>query len=229
MRHRVRHRGLNRTSEHRLALRRNLAQNFFEHERITTTLPKAKTLRPFAEKLITLAVRVRKMRHARNRTSELAARRAIDRLMGDRVVVPAEHQAAYDAMSDAARAKSLRMGTGRRFRTGEPRGRLAFTADSIMNRLVEKIAPRYEDRPGGYTRLIRTARRRLGDGSQLAVLQLVGNEQAPGTLTKPEQGARRRRADARYALAVKVLKKRVDSSKASSTKDSGPASENGGD
>ncbi len=224
MRHRVRHRGLNRTSEHRLALRRNLAQNLFEHEQVTTTLPKAKTLRPFAEKLITLAVRVRKMRDARNRASELAARRAIHQLLGDRAVIPAEHQAAYDAMSDAARAKSLRMVSGRRYRTGEPRGRLAFTADSIMNRLVEKIAPRFDDRPGGYTRLIRMATRRLGDGSLLAMVQLVGNEQAPGTLTKPGQGARRRRADARYALAVKVLKKRVETKDPVSAKGGEPAS-----
>jgi len=225
MRHRVRHRGLNRTSEHRLALRRNMAQNLFEHGQITTTLPKAKTLRPFAEKLVTLAVRVRKMRDARNRVSELAARRSLHQLLGDRVVIPAEHQAAYDAMSDAARFKSVRMSSGRRFRTGEPRGRLAFTADSIMHRLVEKIAPRYEDRPGGYTRIIRMATRRIGDGSFLAMVQLVGDEVLPGTLTKPEKSARRRRADARYALAVKVSKKRAETARGGGAKSDEPLSE----
>ena len=55
MRHRVAGRHLSRTSEHRLALRRNLAASLFEHETISTTLPKAKEVRSFAEKLISLA------------------------------------------------------------------------------------------------------------------------------------------------------------------------------
>jgi large subunit ribosomal protein L17 len=205
---------LNRTSEHRLALRRNMAQSLFEHGQITTTLPKAKNLRPFAEKLVTLAVRARKAREARNPTAELAARRSMNKILGDRVIVPAEHQATYDSMSDAAREKSLHMASGRRYRTGEPKGRLAFTADSVMHRLIEKIAPRYVDRPGGYTRIIRLAKRRIGDASWLAIVQLVGDESGPGSLTKPEKSARRRRADARYALAVKMTKKRAETTKA---------------
>jgi len=214
MRHRVHHRRLNRTSEHRLALRRNMAQSLFQHGQLTTTLPKARNLRPFAEKLVTLAVRARKAREARNPTAELAARRSMNKVLGDRVIVPAEHQATYDSMSDAAREKSLRMASGRRYRTGELKGRLAFTADSVMHILIEKIAPRYVDRPGGYTRIIRLAKRRIGDASWLAMVQLVGDESAPGTLTKPEKSARRRRADARYALAVKMTKKRADTAKA---------------
>lgn len=55
MRHRVRGRHLSRTPSHRLALRRNLAANLFKHERIVTTMPKAKEVRPFVERLITLA------------------------------------------------------------------------------------------------------------------------------------------------------------------------------
>jgi len=187
-----------------------MAQNLFEHGSITTTLPKAKTIQPFAEKLLTFAIRAHKARQEGKRTEELAARRAIDQLMGDRVVIPAAHRADYEGMSDAARAKSLRMASGRRYRTGDAKGRLAFTADSVTRRLIEKVAPNYVDRPGGYTRIVRTAERRIGDGSHLAVLQLVGNEVSPGSLTKPEKGARRRKADARYAMAVKVGKKKAD-------------------
>jgi len=206
MRHRVHHRKLNRTSEHREALRRNMAQSLFEHGQITTTLPKAKDLRPFVEKLVTLAVRARRLGEAGDRAGALAARRSIDSLMTDRAIIPSEHRAAYEGMSDAARAKSVRMVSGRRYRTGEPKGRLAFTADSVTRRLIEKIAPRFVDRPGGYTRVIHLSDTRIGDSSRLAVLQLVGNEQAPGSLTKPRKSARRRRTDARYAMAVKAAK-----------------------
>ena len=65
-----------------------------------------------------------------------------------------------------ARAKTMRMASGRRHRTGDPKGRLAFTAESVTHRLIETVAPRFEDRPGGYTRLIRLAERRIGDASR---------------------------------------------------------------
>jgi large subunit ribosomal protein L17 len=55
MRHRVGHRKLGRTSSHRIAMFRNMAAALIKHEQITTTLPKAKELRPYVEKLITLA------------------------------------------------------------------------------------------------------------------------------------------------------------------------------
>ena len=70
MRHRVAHRKLGRVTPHRIALLRNLATALFERERIRTTLPKAKELRPFAERLITLAKRDEDRLHARR----LAAR-----------------------------------------------------------------------------------------------------------------------------------------------------------
>lgn len=57
MRHNIKHRKLNRTKSHRRSLFANMSQALFEHEQIKTTLPKAKTLRPIAEKLITLAKR----------------------------------------------------------------------------------------------------------------------------------------------------------------------------
>jgi len=74
MRHRVAHRKLGRTTPHRIALLRNLATALFERERIRTTLPKAKELRPFAERLITLAKREDDRLHARR----LAARHIQD-------------------------------------------------------------------------------------------------------------------------------------------------------
>jgi large subunit ribosomal protein L17 len=74
MRHRVAHRKLGRITPHRIALLRNLATALFEKERIRTTLPKAKELRPFAERLITLAKREDNRLHARR----LAARHLQD-------------------------------------------------------------------------------------------------------------------------------------------------------
>ncbi|MFQ5591688.1 MAG: 50S ribosomal protein L17 [Phycisphaerae bacterium] len=206
MRHRLHHRKLNRTAEHRAALRRNMAQSLIEHNRITTTTAKAKDLRPFVERLVTLAVKVRRTTHAGDMAAALRARRAIHRLLGDRAIIPADHRSTYDSMSDSARLKRLRMVSGRRHRTGDPKGRLAFTAESVVHRLVDTIAPRYLDRPGGYTRLVRLADRRLGDKSTLAMLQLVGDEEAPTSLTKPRKSARRRRADARYAMAIAASK-----------------------
>ncbi len=76
MRHNAGYRKLGRTKEHRRALLRNLATDLFRHERLTTTLPKARELRPFAEKLITLA-----------RRDDLHARRQVVSQISDRVVV----------------------------------------------------------------------------------------------------------------------------------------------
>ena len=76
MRHRVRGRQLSRDTEHRKALRRNMAQSLFENGKIRTTLPKAKEVRPFVEKLITLA-----------RQNTLLSRRRVISLMQDRRLV----------------------------------------------------------------------------------------------------------------------------------------------
>jgi len=211
MRHRIHHRGFNRTSEHRKAMLRNLAQNLIEHGHVTTTLPKAKDLRPYVERLVTLAIRSRKCAAQNDAAGALRGRRAIHKILSDRAIIPSEHRDAYEAMSDARRAKTLRMSSGRRYRTGEPKGRLAFTAESVTHRLMEKVAPKFEDRPGGYTRIIHLAKRRVGDAAALAMLQFVGDEEAPLSITKPAPSARRRRADARYAMAIKAAKARTRS------------------
>ena len=74
MRHRIHHRKLNRTSQHRRALLRNMAQSLIEHGQITTTIPKAKNLRPYIERLVTLAVKSRNTRRPAAMTVEGAIR-----------------------------------------------------------------------------------------------------------------------------------------------------------
>lgn len=210
MRHRLAHRKLNRTSEHRLALRRNMAQSLFEHGQIETTLPKAKNLKPFVERLITLA------RKAHG--GSLAARQRLTSILGDRAIIPAEFQEQYEDMSDAKRQRALRSRSGRRHRLGQARGGLKFTAVSVVHHLINNVAPRFEDRSGGYTRLVRLARTHKGDNAPLAVLQLVGEEESPGTVTRPEKSARRRRAERRYAFAAKVIKASASPGRAASSK-----------
>jgi len=198
MRHRVARRKLNRTREHRLALRRNMAQSLFEHGQIETTLTKAKDLRPFVERLITLA-RVA-------RSGSLAARQRLTALMGDRAIIPSDFQEQYDDMSNVARQRVLRARSGRRHRLGEAKGGQKFTAYSVVHHLITKVASEFEDRPGGYTRVVRLGRARKGDNTPLAVLQLVGQEESPGTITRPEKTARQRRTERRYAAAARAVK-----------------------
>jgi large subunit ribosomal protein L17 len=117
MRHLKAGRTLGRTASHRLAMFRNMTRSLFEHGQITTTLPKAKELRPFVEKLITLA-----------KEGTLHARRRAAAKLNDKIAV---------------------------------------------RQLFQDIAPRYHDRIGGYTRVLRLATVRLGDAGQMAVIQLL--------------------------------------------------------
>ena len=135
MRHRVAGAHLSRTSEHRLAMRRNLVSSLFEHETVSTTIQKAKEVRGFAEKLTTLA-----------KKGDLASRRRAISLLGNRAIYKDE--------------------------TGE-----IVKSGTVVGKLFSELGPRYLDRPGGYTRIIRLAKRRLGDNGQLVLLQLVGQEE----------------------------------------------------
>ena len=126
MRHRVRGRKLGRTTAHRKALFRNQLTALFTHDRIVTTLAKAKELRPLAERMVTLAG-----------TGSLPARRKILTMVSDKEVV---------------------------------------------RRLFDDIAPRFTDRPGGYTRVMRLGRRR-GDGAEVAIIEFVDYE-----LSEHEEG-----------------------------------------
>lgn len=178
-----------------------MAQSLFEHGQIVTTLPKAKDLRPFVERLITLGRKAR--------AGNLAARQRLVALLGDRAVIPADYQEQYEEMSDAARARVLRMRSGRRYRFGQARGGQKFTAVSIVHHLLNEVVPRFEDRPGGYTRVIRLGTLHKGDSAPLAVLQLLGQEESPGTVARPEKTARQRRTERRYAAAARAAKKAV--------------------
>jgi large subunit ribosomal protein L17 len=205
-----------------LALRRNLVQSLFEHGELRTTLPKAKEMRSFAERLVTLAI-----------DGSLAARQRAVALLNDRAIIAAEHREAYDRMSDAKRDKVLRARSGRRHRRGLSRPGLKFTADSVIHRLFSDIGPRMKRRneargcAGGYTRVIKLPDRRLGDGGAIAVLQLVGESDVPRPKLT-DRTERKRRAKVRYnAYAGKPRQRRgaQKSGRAKSRADAAPASQ----
>ncbi len=116
MRHRVAHRKLGRTSAHRLSLLRNMAASLIKHERIRTTVAKAKELRPFVEKLVTLG----------KRDSLHARRQALS-------ILPQK---------------------------------------DVVRRLFGEVSPRFSERPGGYTRILKLGPRR-GDGAPMAFIEFV--------------------------------------------------------
>ncbi len=130
MRHRMHGRKLGRTSAHRKALFRNQLTALFTHERVVTTLPKAKELRPLAERMVTLAC-----------TGSLPARRRVLTMVPDKQVV---------------------------------------------KHLFDEIAPRFTERPGGYTRIVKLGPRH-GDGAELAVIEFVDYKLEAKAEAKAEQ------------------------------------------
>ena len=114
MRHRVAHRKLGRVTEHRIALLRNQAQELLRHERIKTTVVKAKELRPFVERLITVAKRGVADGSAKGRV--LSARRLVARDLADQEVV----RKLFDTI--APRFASRHGGYTRLLRAGRRRG-----------------------------------------------------------------------------------------------------------
>ena len=121
MRHGMVNRKLGRTSGHRLAMFRNQLASLIDKERIVTTLPKAKELRPQIERLITLG------------------------------------------KNDSVHARRI--------------ANIQIQDDTLVAKLFEKIGPRFNDRPGGYTRIIKLGARR-GDAAEMAILEFVGYELA---------------------------------------------------
>tara|TARA_B100000579_G_scaffold127167_1_gene102557 strand:- start:55 stop:501 length:447 start_codon:yes stop_codon:yes gene_type:complete len=121
MRHRLKGKKLNRTSSHRKALLKNLSQALVKHEQIMTTLIKAKTLKPFVEKLITIG-----------KKGSLHARRQAITKLGDQ---------------------------------------------KLVTKLFDVLAKRYEDRKGGYSRVIK-AGYRYGDSSPMAIIELVERDES---------------------------------------------------
>lgn len=174
-------------------MRRNLAQSLFEHGEVRTTLPKAKDIRGFAEKLVTLAI-----------DGGLAARQRAIALLNDRAIIAKEHQADYDSMSDAKRSQVLTARSGRRHRSSTTKPGVKFTAESVIHKLFSDIGPKMKRRsekrgPGGYVRIIKLAYRRLGDGSPTAIVQLVGEDDKPRPKGS-DKTERKRRARVRYAV-----------------------------
>ena len=141
MRHRVSHRKLGRVTEHRIAMLRNQAQALLRYERIETTVPRAKELRPFVERIITIAKRGLAGGSENGRT--LHARRLVLRDIHDR---------------------------------------------DVVSKLFETIAPRFEARPGGYTRILRLGYRR-GDSAEVAQIELVGSEYNPNAEAERKEAA----------------------------------------
>jgi large subunit ribosomal protein L17 len=187
MRHRIYGKQLNRTSAHRTAMMRNMAAGLFEHGQIETTLPKAKAVQGFAEKLITIA-----------KTKSLHSRRQLESKINDRNIFawaddpqfPEERKenAIFEA-PDASEIKRNRFGDLKK----SPR---------LIEHLLQKVAPMFEGRDGGYTRIVKLDKHRLGDGSDLVLVMLVGNEDGPqigGGVS-----GRRRQADKRTAFAEKL-------------------------
>ena len=127
MRHSVKKKKLSRTASHRKALARNLVSALIEHERIETTLAKAKAHRPFAEKLVTLA----KEKNLAN------YRRALSLLGNDKAAVA---------------------------------------------KLFDVLGPRFKDRPGGYTRILKLEKPRLGDKAPRAYFEFVERSAAEDAL-----------------------------------------------
>jgi large subunit ribosomal protein L17 len=117
VRNRKKGRQLSRTRSHRKATLRNMATSLFLHERIETTTAKAKELRPYAERLITLA-----------RRGDVHARRLAAMKIQDR---------------------------------------------QVLGKLFDDIAPRYMERPGGYTRVLKLGNRK-GDAAEMSLIELVG-------------------------------------------------------
>jgi large subunit ribosomal protein L17 len=142
MRHRVSHRKLGRVTEHRIALLRNQAEALIRHERIETTIPKAKELRPFVERLITIAKRG--IAGGESNGKSLHARRLVLRDIQDR---------------------------------------------DVVGKLFDTIAPRFEARPGGYTRILRLGYRR-GDSAEVAQIELVGSEFNPNAEAEKTEAAK---------------------------------------
>lgn len=179
---------------------RNLALGLFQHGQIVTTIPKAKCLRPFVEKIITDA-----------KEGTLASRRrVIAKLGGDKLAFdwlylsknPSdEEKAAVESLKDRA-SKFFPLPDGskvERNRYGELRA-----APKLVKHIYENVAPRFKDRTGGYTRIVKLGKHRIGDGSELCVIQFVGAEDGPEIGGKPS--GRRRQADKRAAFAAKVRK-----------------------
>ena len=184
MRHLKAHRKLGRTSEHRHSMLRNLATSLINsrEDRIVTTLPKAKELRPFIERAITLS------RRARTLTDEGSDVRALH----------LRRQAAgfFHAGNVGLTASVGRRGQLRPERTA---------GVAALKRLFGELGERYQDRPGGYTRILKLGPRG-GDRAELAIIELVDNPREIEALEaekKRKTAAAKKKTDAKKTSGKK--------------------------
>jgi large subunit ribosomal protein L17 len=189
MRHRIAGKQLSIDTDHRKALLRNLAAGLFEHGQIETTLTRAKAVQPLVEKIITIA-----------KQGTLSARRQIERKLNDRKVhvwvadpnvKDWKKDNQYFELPDSDAIEFNRYGETRK-------------APRLVQHIMKNVAPLFADRDGGYTRIVKLGKRRLGDGADLVLFQLVGKEEGP-ELGGGNSG-RRTQADRRTAFAAKLRK-----------------------
>ncbi len=188
---------LGRTSSHREATLRNLAASLFEHGQIVTTIPRAKAVQPFIEKIVTKA-----------KAGSLHARRQVIAKLGwDRPAFEWLYIAKAATEDEKAAVNALRDRASKYFdvpasdqvernRYGELR-----KAPKLVKHIFDHVAPRFKDRNGGYTRIVKLGKHRIGDGGELCVLQFVGAEQGPeigtGGTSQRKAIANRRKAFAK--------------------------------
>ena len=149
MRHGVSGRKLNRTTSHRLAMFRNMVTSLLDHERIFTTISKAKELRRWADWMITLGKR-----------ADLHARRQALSLVREK---------------------------------------------DVVHKLFDELATRYQNRPGGYTRIVKAGFRK-GDAAPMCLIELIAE-------AKPVKGKAKPKPKAKKKAAEKTETAKADSSK----------------
>ena len=146
MRHRQSGKHLNRTPEHRIALLRNLTRALITHERIVTTVAKAKLLRPYVERIITMAKKAAVVAEQEGgNIKALHYRRLAMATLG-----PMHGTGIYDKNDDLVEGNN-----------------------TLLKKLFNEIGPRFKDRPGGYTRIVKQHYRRLGDAGETAIIELL--------------------------------------------------------
>jgi large subunit ribosomal protein L17 len=158
MNHRRKGRKLNRNASHRLALFRNLSRALITHESIKTTTPKAKELRPFVEKLITMAKKAAVLTEQADQTADETEKKKL------------KNQALH-LRRQAMAWLGPTHGTGiwdKKNEPGEDR-----TTNTVLKKLFNVLGPRFKTRPGGYTRVLKLHTRRLGDAGEQAIIEFL--------------------------------------------------------
>lgn len=166
MRHLKRTAKLGRTGEHRNAMLANMACSLIKAKRVTTTLAKAKALRPVVEKLVTLGRRA-------NRAVEASA--AADDKQKAALVAENVHCRRLAAARLRQQSRTLFKGTPTV--KGRERRLKWRENEDIVHILFDKIAPLFKNRPGGYTRILKLGQRQ-GDAAKMAIIEFVEGEAA---------------------------------------------------